>query len=65
MKNGEKAQGKHEAYAAWAFSAKFKQIHTKDLLNDDGKIGKVTICDNEILKRERKKNGGNRGKERN
>ena len=28
MKNGEKAQRNHEAYAAWAFSAKLQKINT-------------------------------------
>ena len=37
-------------------------------MNDDGKIVKVTIYDNEAIKRKRKKKkekGGNRGKLRN
>ena len=62
-KNGKKAQGNHKAYAAWAFSAKLQQLNTKDWLNNDGEISKVTIYDNEALKRKRKKKrgGGNTG----
>ena len=45
MKNGEKAQGSHKAYATRAFSSKLQKINTKDKLNDESEIGKVTICD--------------------
>ena len=55
MKSGEKAQGNHEAYAAWAFSAKLQQINTKEWLNNDGEIGEVTIRDNKAKKRKREK----------
>ena len=53
-----------KAYAAWAFSAKLQRNkYQRFRLNDDGEIGKVTICDNKVIKRKRKKKGGIEGKQ--